>query len=78
VARGIAYNQENAIPMEMEASSFVLGIIVTRGWSDEVIQGVCTDSKYGHLQPFSDWKDKSTPKSRQKILDRMGAPRKKD
>ena len=44
MARGISYGEKNAIPMEMEASSFVLGIIVTRGWSESSIQGFCRDS----------------------------------
>jgi hypothetical protein len=74
--RGFAHNEENAIPMEMEASSFVLGIIVSRGWSEESIQRFCTDSKYGHLGS-PEWKDKSTPQSRQKLFDRMREPRTK-
>ncbi len=73
-ARGISYNEKTAIPMEMEASNFVLGIIVTRGWSDSSIQSFCADSVKGHLKPFSKWKDKSTPQSRQKLFDRMRAP----
>ena len=75
-ARGISYNEKTAIPMEMEASSFVLGVIATRGWSEESIQGSCRDSKYGHLRPFSKWRDKSTPQSRQKLFERMSAPTK--
>lgn len=75
-ARGLSYSEETAIPMEMEASSFVLGIMVTRGWSDESIQGFCRDSKTGHT-PNSKWTDKSTPESRQKVFDRMNAQRTK-
>jgi RHS repeat-associated protein len=76
-ARGFSYNEENVIPMEMEASSFVLGIIVTRGWTDESIQGFCGDSKTGHIPTTSKWKDKSTPESRQKLFDRLNAQRTK-
>jgi hypothetical protein len=70
-ARGFSYSEKTAMPMEMEASSFVLGIIITRGWSDESIQGFCRDSKFGHFGKDSKWKDKSTPESRQKLFDRM-------
>ena len=72
-SRGLTYNSENGIPMEREASSFVLGVIITRGWSEESIQAFCNDSKFGHLP--RGWKDKSTPESTQKVFDRMSNPR---
>ena len=76
-ARGFGYSEKTAIPMEMEASSFVLGIIITRGWSDESIQGLCRDSKFGHFPTNSKMTDKSTPESRQKLFARMRDPRTK-
>jgi len=75
-ARGLRFNEKNAIPMEMEASSFVVGIIATRGWSQDSIDYFCRDSKTGHL-PEATWKDKSTPQSRQKVFDRSRPQRTK-
>jgi RHS repeat-associated protein len=69
-SRGLDYNNKNAIPMEMEASSFVVGIIATRGWSESSIQGFRNDAQTGHV-PREGFKDKSTPESRQKVFDRM-------
>jgi RHS repeat-associated protein len=76
-ARGLSYNEKTAIPMEMEASTFVLGIIETRGWSNESINGFRQDAAQGHLPPNSGWKDKSTANSRHKVFDRMSDSRKK-
>jgi len=76
--RGFNYNEKNVIPMEMEASNFVLGIIATRGWSESSIsRRLHTDAKTGHFRAFSKWKDKSTPESRQKLFDKMKGLRSK-
>jgi RHS repeat-associated protein len=71
--RGLNYGEKYGIPMEMEASNFVLGVIVTRGWSDESIQAFCKDSAEGHLP--KGWKDKSNPKRHKEVFDRMKDPK---
>jgi hypothetical protein len=71
VKRGLSYNQTYAVPMEMEASQFVLGIIETRGWSASSIEYFRKDASRGHLPPRSGWKDKSTEMSRRKVFDVM-------
>lgn len=73
-ARDLTYNEETAIPMEMEASSFTLGVIETRGWNASSLATFRKDAAEGHLH--RGWTDKSTASSRRKVFDRMSEPRK--
>jgi RHS repeat-associated protein len=75
-ARGISYNEKNAIPMEREASLFTVGVITNiGGWSADVIEAYEVDAITGHLP--SGMRDKSTPKSLAKIFDTMNKPQKR-
>lgn len=72
--RGLSYNETTAIPMEMEASQFAVDVMKsTGGWDGEVLNGYEKDARTGHLRPG--WKDKSTPKSREKVFSTMKKPR---
>ncbi|HEU5092381.1 MAG TPA: hypothetical protein VFT30_06830 [Nitrospira sp.] len=73
--RGLSYNEETVIPMEMEASQFTVGVMNNiRGWDARVLKGYELDAATGHL-PNRKWKDKSTPKSRTRVFEKMRGPR---
>jgi hypothetical protein len=72
--RGLSYNETTAIPMEMEASQFAVDVMKsTGGWNTDVLKGYEDDARTGHLPPG--WKDKSTPKTREKVFSTMKKPR---
>lgn len=72
--RGLSYNERTAIPMEMEASQFTIGVINNiGGWDAEVVKGYERDAATGHLP--RELKDKSTPKSRTRVFEKMKGPR---
>jgi RHS repeat-associated protein len=73
--RGLSYNEKTAIPMEMEASQFTVGVINNiGGWDAKVVKGYEQDAATGHL-PNRKWEDKSTPKSRTRVFEKMKGPR---
>ena len=56
--------------MEQEASQFAVDVMNnTGGWDADVFKGYQDDARTGHLP--SGWKDKTTSKSRSKVLDVM-------
>ena len=60
--------------MEMEASQFTIGVINNiGGWDAEVVKGYERDAATGHLP--RELKDKSTPKSRTRVFEKMKGPR---
>lgn len=74
--RGLSYNEETAIPLEMEASQFAVGVMNSiGGWDPKVLRNYERDAATGHL-PNRKWKDKSTPKSRAMVFEKMKGPRK--
>lgn len=74
--RGLSYNETTAIPMEMEASQFAVGVMKsTGGWDADVLKGYEGDAARGHLP--SGWKDKSTPKSKANVFAIMSRPQKR-
>lgn len=74
--RGLSYNETTAIPMEMEASQFAVGVMRNAGgWDAHVLKGFEDDAQTGHLPPG--WKDKSTPKSRARVFAIMSRPQKR-
>jgi hypothetical protein len=74
--RGLSYNETTAIPMEMEASQFAVGVMTSAGgWDANVLKGYQDDARTGHLPPG--WKDKSTPKSRARVFATMSRPQKR-
>ena len=75
-ARGLSYNEANAITMEQEASQFTVDVMNnTGGWNADVFKGYQDDARTGHLP--AGWKDKTTLKSRAKVLEVMGTPQKR-
>jgi 16S rRNA C1402 N4-methylase RsmH len=73
--RGLSYNEETAIPMEMEASQFAVGVMNSiGGWDPKVLRNYERDAATGHL-PNRKWKDKSTLKSRTRVFEKMKGPR---
>jgi len=76
LARGLSYNEANAITTEQEASQFTVDVMNnTGGWDADVFKGYQDDARTGHLP--GGWKDKTTPKSRSKVLDVMTRPQKR-
>jgi hypothetical protein len=76
LARGLSYNEANAIPMEMEASQFTVGVMNNiGGWDADVLSGYQGDARTGHLP--AGMKDKSTPVSMAKVLAIMNKPQKR-
>jgi hypothetical protein len=74
--RGLSYNETTAIPMEMEASQFAVGVMNNiGGWDAKVLKGYEEDAAKGHLPPG--WKDKSIPKSRARVFAIMSRPQKR-
>jgi len=75
-ARGLSYNEANAITMEQEASQFAVDVMNnTGGWDADVFKGYQDDARTGHLP--EGLKDKTTPKSRAKVLEVMSRPQKR-
>jgi hypothetical protein len=75
-ARGVSYNEGNAIPMEREASLFTVGVINNiGGWNTDVIEGYEVDAITGHLP--SGMRDKSNAKSLAKVFETMNKPQKR-
>jgi len=73
--RGIDFSPETAIPMEMEASQFTVDVMKNIGTFDaSTMKTYEDDARSGHLYQRG-WKDKSTPKTREKIFSTM-KPRK--
>jgi RHS repeat-associated protein len=69
-ARGLSYNEANAIPMEREASLFTLGVIDNvGGWNSNVIANYQVDMMEGHL--LSGMRDRSTQKSLEMVFATM-------
>jgi hypothetical protein len=72
--RGLSFDETTAIPMEMEASQFTVGVMNNiGGWDAKVLKGYEEDAAKGHLPPG--WKDKSTPRSRARVFEKMKKPR---
>jgi hypothetical protein len=62
--------------MEQEASQFTVDVMNnTGGWDADVFKGYQDDARIGHLP--GGWKDKTTAKSRSKILEVMTRPQKR-
>jgi RHS repeat-associated protein len=75
LARGLSYNETNAIPMEREASLFTVGVINNiGGWNTDVVEGYEVDAITGHVP--SGMKDKSTRESLAKVFEKMNKPQK--
>jgi len=75
LARGLSYNETNAIPMEREASLFTVGVINNiGGWNTDVIEAYEVDTITGHLP--SGMRDRSTRKSLARIFDNMNESQK--
>lgn len=72
--RGLSYNEATYIPMEMEASQFAVGVMNNiGGWDGKVLKGYEDDARTGHLP--RGMKDKSTPRSRARVFEKMKKPR---
>lgn len=72
--RGLSFDETTAIPMEMEASQFAVGVMNNiGGWNTETLKSYEEDAAKGHLPPG--WKDKSTPRSRARVFEKMKKPR---
>ena len=76
LARGLSYNEANAVTLEQEASRFTVDVMNnTGGWDADVFKAYQDDATTGHLP--GGMKDKTTSKSRAKVLEVMSRPQKR-